>query len=338
MTLRHFINTLDYSKEELLDLIELTRILKVADKQGYTPKLLRGASLGMIFEEPSTRTRISFEVAMTKLGGHALYLKPGEIHLGGYESLSDTATVVSRMVDVVMIRALKHETVAGFAEAATVPVINGLTDYTHPTQVVCDVFTMMENKLPEKALEDLKVVFVGSGTGSVMSSLMFITTKMGMNFTLATPDKYRPPDDWVQSAEENCKVSRGTVVVTPDVDEAVKDADFIYTDLWWWVDMEDQIPERRAAFMPHYQINMGLLQKAPAHCKVMHCLPASRGVEATDEALDSPQSIIFDQSENRLHAEKGILAWLTYPRLNHPSEELKAYHRAQAEAFMDRWL
>jgi len=336
MTLRHFVETQDYTKKELLELIELTRMLKEADKQGFTPRLLEGVSLGMIFEEPSTRTRISFEVAMTKLGGHALYLKPGEIHLGGYESLGDTSIVVSRMVDVVMIRAFKHETVTGFAEAATVPVINGLTDYVHPTQVVCDVFTMMEHKLLGKALEDINVTFVGSGTGCVMNSLMLISTKMGMNYTLATPDKYRPPDDWVRDAEENCKLSGGSVTVTADVDAAVREADFIYTDLWWWVDMEDQIPERRAAFMPNFQINMGLLAKAPAHCKLMHCLPASRGVEATDEALDSAQSIIFDQAENRLHTEKGILAWLVCPRLKRPSVELRAYHTGCIESFFNQ--
>ena len=336
MTLKHFITTLDYSKEELLSLLELTRILKEADKNGYTPKLLAGASLGMIFEEPSTRTRISFEVAMTKLGGHALYLKPGEIHLGGYESLSDTAIVISRMVDAIMARTLAHETMAGLAAASTVPVINGLTDYTHPTQVVCDVFTMLEHKLPDKDMEDLTVTFVGSGTGSVMSSLMFMTTKMGMNFFLATPDKYRPPAEWVKSAEDNCEISGGTVTITADVDAAVRDTDFIYTDLWWWVDMEDQIPERRAAFMPNYQINMSLLGKAPEHCKVMHCLPASRGVEATDEALDSPQSIIFDQAENRLHAEKGILTWLIYPRLKRPSEEQKAAYSTQAITLLEQ--
>ncbi len=332
---RHFIETQHYTKDELLELIELIYMLKVAERQGFTPKLLQDASLGMIFEEPSTRTRISFEVAMTKLGGHALYLKPGEIHLGGYESLGDTAQVISSMVDVVMIRALKHETVTGFAEASTVPVINGLTDYTHPTQVVCDIFSMLEHKLPEKELEELNVTFVGSGTGSVMSSLMFMSTNMGMNFTLATPDKYRPPLDWQQTAEENCKRSGGSVTITPDVDAAIKDADFVYTDLWWWVDMEDQIPERRAAFMPTYQINMDLLARAPQHCKLMHCLPASRGVEATDEALDSPQSIIFEQAENRLHAEKGILAWLVYPRLQRPSAELRAYHTGRIQAFLD---
>ncbi|HET91545.1 MAG TPA: putrescine carbamoyltransferase [Chloroflexi bacterium] len=334
MTLRHFIHIQDFNQAELLELIALTRLIKEADRQGVTPKLLQDASLGMIFEEPSTRTRISFEVAMTELGGHALYLKPGEIHLGERESLSDTAQVLSRMVDVVMIRALKHETVTGFAAAATVPVINGLTDYNHPTQVVCDVFTMMEHAPAGKSLQDLRVTFVGDAT-NVLSSLMFICTKMGMHFTHAAPVKYQPPVRWRHIAEENCRTSGGTLTITEDPVAAVREADFIYTDLWWWVGQEDEIPDRRVAFMPTYQVNGELFGRAPAHCKFMHCLPASRGVEATDEVMDSPRSIIFDQSENRLHAEKGILTWLVYPRLQRPTPELRAYHAGRIQSFLD---
>jgi putrescine carbamoyltransferase len=337
VTIRHLLHIQDFTKEELLELIELIRIIKEADRQRATPKLLRDASLAMIFEEPSTRTRVSFEVAMTELGGHALYLKPGEIHLGVRESLGDTAKVLSRMVDAVMIRALKHETVTGFAAAATVPVINGLTDYNHPTQVVCDVFTMIEHAPKDKALEDLSVTFVGDAT-NVLSSLMFICTKMGMNFCHAAPVKYQPPSKWRAIAEGNCQESGGTLTITDDVDAAVSNADFIYTDLWWWVGQEDEIPDRRAAFMPTYQVNVDLFKQAPAHCKFMHCLPASRGVEATDEVMDSPQSIIFDQSENRLHAEKGILTWLVYPRLKHPSAELRAYHEGRIESFVTQCL
>lgn len=333
MTVKHFIETQDFSKQELLDIIQLTRLIKAADKQGATPKLLQDASLAMIFEEPSTRTRVSFEVAMTELGGHALYLKPGEIHLGVRESLADTAQVLSRMVDVVMIRALKHETVTGFAQHATVPVINGLTDYNHPTQVVCDVLTMIEHMPQGKNLEDLHVTFVGDAT-NVLSSLMFICTRMGMHFTHAAPKKYQAKPDWVKIAEENCKTSGGSFRMTEDPVDAVKEADFIYTDLWWWVGQEDEIPERRAAFMPKYQVSMDLLKKAPSTCKVMHCLPASRGVEATDEVLDSPQSIIYDQSENRLHTEKGLLVWFTLPHLKRASEELKSYHKARIESFL----
>jgi putrescine carbamoyltransferase len=335
MTVRHFLDTQDFSKQELLDMLELIRLIKEAGRQGATPKLLQDASLAMIFEEPSTRTRISFEVAMTDLGGHALYLKPGEIHLGVRESLYDTARVISRMVDVIMARTLKHETMLGLAAAATVPVINGLTDYNHPTQVVCDVFTMLEHKPAGKRLEDLHVTFVGDAT-NVLSSLMHICTQLGMHFTHAAPNKYQPPAEWRAIAEGNCKASSGTLTITENVVAAVRDADFLYTDLWWWVGQEDQMPERRAAFMPAFQVNMNLLKQAPAHCKLMHCLPASRGVEATDEVLDSPQSIIFDQSENRLHTEKGLLVWLVYPRLKRPLAELEAFHAGRIQAFLEK--
>ncbi len=337
MTVRHFLDTQDFSKEELLDMIELIRLIKEADRQGATPKLLQDASLAMIFEEPSTRTRISFEVAMTELGGHALYLKPGEIHLGVRESLSDTARVISRMVDVIMARTLKHETMLALAAAATVPVINGLTDYNHPTQVVCDVFTMMEHMPAGKRLEDLHVTFVGDAT-NVLSSLMHICTRLGMHFTHAAPRKYQPPPRWRTIAEENCRASGGTLTITEDVVAAVKEADFLYTDLWWWIGQEDEIPARRAAFMPAYQVTMDLLKRAPAHCKFMHCLPASRGVEVTDEVMDSPQSIVFAQSENRLHTEKGLLVWFVYPRLKHPSAELQAYHAGRIQSFLDAHL
>lgn len=333
MTLKHFIDTQDFTKQELLDLIELIRLIKSADKQGATPRLLPDASLAMLFEEPSTRTRISFEVGMVELGGHALYLKPGEIHLGVRESLADTAKVISRYVDVIMARTLKHETMLGLAEHATVPVINGLTDYNHPTQVVCDVFTMMEHMQPGKKLEDLKVTFVGDAT-NVLSSLMLICTKLGMHFTHAAPVKYQAPRQWLDWAEENCRESGGTVRVTDDPIDAVKDADFIYTDLWWWVGQEAEIPERRAAFMPKYQVNMDLLSRAPAHCKFMHCLPASRGVEATDEVMDSAQSVIYNQAENRLHTEKGLLVWLVYPRLQRPSDGFKQEQQEKVLKFL----
>jgi len=330
----HFLDTQDFTKTELLELIELIGLIKSADKEGATPKLLQDASLAMIFEEPSTRTRISFEVAMTELGGHALYLKPGEIHLGVRESIYDTAQVISRMVDVIMARTLKHDTVMNLAKGATVPVINGLTDYNHPTQAVCDVFTMMEHMPVGKHVEDLRVTFVGDAT-NVLSSLMFMCTQVGMHFTHAAPSKYQPPPAWRMIAENNCRASGGTLTITDDPVKAVREADFLYTDLWWWVGQEDQIPERRAAFMPDYQVRWDLIMRAPSHCKFMHCLPASRGVEATDEVMDSPQSIIFDQSENRLHTEKGLLTWLVYPRLKYAPQATKAYHQEKIETFLN---
>ena len=239
------------------------------------------------------------------------------------------------MVDVIMIRALKHKTVTDFAAGATVPVINGLTDYNHPTQVVCDVFTMMEHMPAGKKLEDLKVTFIGDAT-NVLSSLMFICTQMGMHFTHAAPKKYQAPADWLAIARKNCQELGGKLTITEDVKAAVREADFIYTDLWWWVGQEDQIPERRAAFMPAYQVSMDLFKKAPSHCQFMHCLPASRGVEVTDEVMDCPQSIIYDQSENRLHTEKGLLTWFTYPRLERPTAELGAFHTGKIEDFLNK--
>ncbi|GAB4481631.1 MAG: putrescine carbamoyltransferase [Anaerolineae bacterium] len=331
---KHFLHINDFTKKELLDIIDLTRRIKAADKEGVTLDLLKDASLAMIFEEPSTRTRVSFEVAMTELGGHALYLKPGEIHLGERETIADTARVLSRMCDVIEARLLKHDTLLELAKYATVPVINGLTDFNHPTQVVCDVLTMLEHMPDGKKLEDLHVTFIGDST-NVLSSLMFICTRLGMHFTHAAPAAYQPPQAWVEAAQANCAASGGTLTITADPLAAVKQADFIYTDLWWWVGQEAEIPDRYAAFMPRYQVNMDLLKQAPPGCKVMHCLPASRGVEATDEVLDSPQSIIFDQAENRLHTEKGLLVYFTYPTLKRPDPDTVTRHQQQVQSFLD---
>lgn len=333
--LRHFIDTQDCAQSELLHIFELIRLLKDADQVGACPKLLAGASLGMIFEEPSTRTRISFEVAMTKLGGHALYLRPGEIHLGARESVEDTAKVISSMVDVIEARTLKHQTVLDLAKYSSVPVINGLTDYNHPTQAVCDVFTMLEHCRADKAMGDVHVTFVGDAT-NVCSSLMMICTQMGMHFTHAAPKRYQAPAAWQAIAQANIKTYGGSLTVTEDVKDAVKDADFIYTDLWWWMGQEAEIPDRTAAFMPKYQVNDALLDAAPVGVKFMHCLPASRGVEVTDAVLDGPRSLAFDQAENRLHTEKALLVHFVTPHLKHPSRDLLAWHAAKVADFVDR--
>jgi putrescine carbamoyltransferase len=236
---------------------------------------------------------------------------------------------------VIMARTLKHETVMDLAKYASVPLINGLTDYNHPTQVVCDTLTMIEHMPEGKKLEDLNVTFVGDAT-NVLSSLMLICTRMGMHFTQAAPKKYQAPAQWVNWAQENCNASGGSIRLTEDPIEAVRKADYIYTDLWWWVGQEDQIPERRSAFMPMYQVNKELFDNAPLHCKFMHCLPASRGVEATDEVMDHPRSIIFDQSENRLHTEKGLLVYFVYPHLIRSSEQLKTYHQDRILSFLEK--
>lgn len=334
--MKHLVDTQDYSREELAELIGLIGLLKEADRDGALPELLHRRSLGMIFEEPSTRTRVSFEVAMAKLGGHALYLKPGEIHLGQRESLYDTAKVLSRMCDVIEARTLKHETVLELARDAEVPVINGLTDFNHPTQAVCDLLTMSEHLPPGRNLHNCTVAFVGDRT-NVCSSTMFIATQFGMDFIHAAPAAYQAPPKWIEVATANAAAGGGSVVVTEDVESAVQAADFVYTDLWWWVDQEDEIPARRAAFMPRYQVNEALMKRAPAHAKFMHCLPASRGVEVTDAVIDGPRSIVFDQAENRLHAEKGILVWLTYPTLGAPAgPEIRRDYENRIHSYLGR--
>lgn len=331
--MRHFIDTQDFTKSELQMLLDLTALLKAADREQALPRLLDGASLGMIFEEPSTRTRISFEVAMTKLGGHALYLKPGEIHLGARESIKDTARVISRMVDAIEARTLKHATVLDLARFSAVPVINGLTDVNHPTQVVCDVFTMLEHKPSAKALEDVRVAFVGDAT-NVCASLMMICTRMGLHFTQCAPAQYQAPKAWQDAAYANCIASGGTFAVVDDPPAAVADADFIYTDLWWWVGQESEIPARTTAFLPRYQINRALMDAAPPSARFMHCLPASRGVEVTDDVMDGPQSIIYDQSENRLHVEKAILVAFIYPNLAIPAASTRDRHASSIARFL----
>jgi putrescine carbamoyltransferase len=332
---KDFLDTNDFSQQELGVLLELAAILKEADRDGCVPPILTRRSMGMIFEEPSTRTRVSFEVAMTKLGGHALYLKSGEIHLGARESISDTAKVLSGMCDVIEARVLKHQTVLELSAAASVPIINGLSDYNHPTQAMCDLFTMIEHLPRGKALEDCTVVFVGDRT-NVCSSLMHITSKFGMDFVHAGPGDYLSPQAWVDIARRNqAEAGHGTTEVTTEVEAAVARADFVYTDTWWWVDQEDEIPERRRAFMPRYQVNAQLMALAPAHARFMHCLPASRGVEVTDEVIDSERSIVFDQAENRLHVEKALLAWFAFPRVPHdPPHELEVIHEVRVREFL----
>lgn len=308
MEVKHFVDTQDFSKKQLVDILKLGILVKKAVKRGVYPEVLKNKTLAMIFEEPSTRTRVSFETAMTQLGGHAQYLKPGEIHLGERESLYDTAKVLSRLTDVIMCRAFKHKTVTDLAKFADVPVINGLTDYNHPTQAIADVMTMIEH-LPEgKRPEDVKVVFIGDRT-NVCSSLMHMTTRMGMHFTHVAPEKYQSPQEWVDIANENISLYGGSVKVTDKIEESVKDADFIYTDLWWWVDQEDEAEERKSYFMPDYQVTMDMIKLAPKDVKFMHCLPASRNVEVTDEVIDSEHSIVFDQSENRLSAQRALLIY-----------------------------
>jgi putrescine carbamoyltransferase len=339
--LKHFIDTQDLSKDEIFEIFDLMTMLKEARYNGAVPQLLENKTLAMIFEEPSTRTRVSFEAAMTLLGGHAQYLKPGEIHLGARESLYDTVKVLSHMCDGIMCRALKHETITDIAKHADVPVLNGLTDYNHPTQAICDVFTMLENikKIKNKPLREIdfseiKIVFVGDRT-NVCSSTMHITTKLGMNFTHISPEAYKSPKEWVDIANQNIKEAGcGSVKLTTDMNE-VKGADIIYTDLWWWVDQEDEAQERVQAFKPTYQISKEVIKMAGDQVLFMHCLPASRNVEVLDEVIDSEHSIVFDQAENRLTAQMALLVYYLYPQTRIADEETKTFFKGKIESFLN---
>jgi len=295
----------DLTREDIWVIFETAKELKNAYYRGDMPKLLEGKNLGMIFEEPSTRTRVSFEVAMSQLGGHALYLRPGEIHLGARETVADTARVLSRYLDAIMARLYRHEVLEELAKYATIPVINGLTDWFHPVQALTDMYTMWEKF---RDLENIKVVFFGDAT-NVANSLLVLASRLGMHFTFCGPKKYWPKERVMKMVDENVKISGAEIRITEDIDEAIEDADVVYTDLWWWVGQEAEAEERKKAFRP-YQVNVELMKKAKETTVFMHCLPAARGMEVTDEVIDGPWSIVWDQAENRLHVEKAILVLL----------------------------
>ncbi len=298
-----FISLADFSSKQLWAWLQSARDLKAEWQAGGNEPILQGKVLGMIFQKPSLRTRVSFEMGMKHLGGDALYLSPQEIGLGGRESVADVARVLSRYVDGIMARVFAHSHVTELAQYSRVPVINGLSDYSHPCQGLTDYFTMWE-KLGR--LAGVKLTYVGDGN-NVATSLMFGGAKLGVHVTVATPPGYEPKADVVEKARAFAAENGGSITVTNDPMEGAADADVIYTDVWASMGQEAEAA-RRAELFPPFQINARLVGAAKPSVIVMHCLPAHRGQEITDEVADGPHSVLFDQAENRMHAQKAILA------------------------------
>ena len=300
---KDFLTLKDFTGEEIMGMVQLGIDLKAKLKAGIPTPILAGKSLGMIFQKSSTRTRVSFEVGMYQLGGQALFLSSNDLQIGRGEPIQDTARVLSRYLDAILIRTYSHKEVEQLAEYASVPVINGLTDDFHPTQVIADLITIQEKK---GKIKGLKFAYVGDGN-NMTHSLMIGGAKTGMDVVVATPENYEPNPEIVALAQEYAKESGGSVTVLRDPAEAVKDADIIYTDTWASMGQEAEKEIRKKAFAG-YQVDSDLMAKAKSDAIFMHCLPAYRGMEVTDEVMEGAQSVVFDEAENRLHAHKAILA------------------------------
>ena len=348
---KDFLDTNDFTKEQILAIEDLGLAMKKAIKvDGFYPHLLRNKSLGMIFQQVSTRTRLSFETAMTDLGGHAQFYGPGTIQLGGHESLGDTARVMGDLLDIMMARVDRHKDVVGLAEGSAVPVINGMSDFNHPTQEMGDLMTMLEN-LPEgKKIEDCTLAFIGDAT-QVCLSLMFICSKIGMNFVQFGPKGHQicdgalhvgTPEERAEFGkklmaigEENCKVSGGSIVISDEID-CIKGADFVYTDVWYGLyDEEVEGENYMDVFYPKYQVTMDMMNFAGPNSKFMHCLPATRNEEVVDEVMDDPErSLCWVEAENRKHSIRAILAALgNRTPLNDENVEYSA--KAELHAALD---
>ncbi|AGB36033.1 ornithine carbamoyltransferase [Natronococcus occultus] len=297
---RHFLEIDDLSREELTAVLDRAETYKHAQANGEDHDDLAGQTLGMIFQKPSTRTRVSFETGMTQLGGHAIFLGADDIQLGRGEPLKDTSRTLSRYVDIVMARLFKHDNVEVLAEHSSVPIVNGLTDDAHPCQTLADLLTIREET---GGFEDVSAAWVGDGN-NVAQSFVIGAALAGIDLTVATPDGYGIDDDVLERARE----LGGDLTTTTEPTAAVADADVVYTDVWISMGQEDERDVRMDAF-EGFQVNADLLEDAPG-ASVMHCLPAHRGEEITDEVIESDRSIVFDQAENRLHAQKALLSWL----------------------------
>jgi ornithine carbamoyltransferase len=297
---RDFLTLLNFTPSDINDLLESA--LEMKNNKAAYADALKGQSLGMIFENASTRTRVSFEVGMTQLGGHALFLSPRDMQIGRGEPVKDTANVLSRYVDAIMIRTNSHELVEQLAEHSKVPVINALTDNYHPCQAMADLLTIYEHK---KTLKGLKLAYVGDGN-NVAHSLLAAGAKVGMDVSVATPEGYEVNQVIFEAAKKAAEETGATLVQSHDPKEAVKDADVIYTDVWASMGFEQEQEERLKQF-DQFQVNSDLTSLAKKDFIFLHCLPAHRGEEVTVDVIDGSQSVVYDQAENRLHAQKAIL-------------------------------
>lgn len=337
----HLLSTADLSAEELKNLLHLMRLLKDAHKQGVHLPLLKDKVLGMIFEISSTRTRISFESAMTELGGHAEFLAMGNLQIGdGHESMRDTAEVISRMTDAVIMRCNDHAYIEEFARYSYVPVFNGMTMDGHPTQALADVFTMMEH-LPSKPLDQMVIQYMGDNNDNadklvpIQRELMWMAAKLGMTYIACGPRDMWPSgadaEQFARFAAEEGTSAR--LLATEDPFEYIDEVDFTVSDSFVY-GMPDgpEMEARRAALMP-YQVNQAFVDRAKPALGVLHCLPCERDCEITSEVLDGPNSLAFEEAENRLHAQKAILVW--FMRTDPKEEALRAYHMGRVEAFLN---
>ena len=293
------------SKEEILDILNLADQLKYEQKHGIEHHLLKGKSLGMIFEKASTRTRDSFEVGMYQLGGHPLFLSSKDLQIGRGEPIQDTARVLSRYLDGIMIRTFSQKGIETLAECSSIPIINGLTDDEHPCQVLADLMTIREKKL---ILEGLKVAYIGDGN-NMCNSLIIGCLTLGMNIAIANPIGYKPPKYYIEKGIELANENKVSFEMTENPAEAIKNADVIITDVWASMGQEDEVKKRQVAFKG-YQVNSKVMKLANDDAIVLHCLPAHREEEITEEILEAHADIIFEEAENRLHAQKAVLVKL----------------------------
>ena len=299
---KDFLTLAELPSSAIAELLQLAQDIKAKLQAGEEYAPLKGKTLGMIFEKSSTRTRVSFEVGTLQLGGHALFLSSNDIQIGRGETISDTAKVLSQFVDGIMIRTFGHDKIEELAEAATIPVINGLTDLAHPCQVLADLLTIIEIK---GTLKGLKMAYIGDGN-NMAHSLMMGCAKMGMDFAIGCPEGYKPDEKIVALSQKEAEANGCQIVVTTSAEEAIKDADIVYSDVWTSMGQEKENSVRLEAFKD-YQINAELVSHAKPDYLFMHCLPAHREEEVTTEVIDGPNSVIFHQAGNRLHAQKAVL-------------------------------